>query len=291
MRIPKQLINTILFLFLNCHLGCMGNSITENEILLPNRQIHGSVRLSDNQSNVGVYVWLEGFNIGTRTDSQGKFQITLPPQGSSGGITGAFNLFYYMANFVLASTPVFIQNGEFVYSIGEIDSRGELSSPKFLLQNLFIETRVNPSSVSLSDLSEAGDQFVIVRVDVILQAPVDSVIVFFPVLVNDTYGPLIFRNIDTNEVSIFGTTITELVVSDLDTIDAVPTTRIMALKLERNALEPGEYEIVPYLLVKEPGVPAQLIASLGQRVEELGPNYLNIPFRRQGDNRFLKVSD
>jgi hypothetical protein len=291
MRISKQWIYLFLSLYLINYLGCTGNPVTEHEIVLPNRQIRGSVRLSDNLSNEGVYVWLEGFNIGTRTDSQGKFQITLPSQGSPGGITGAFNLFYYVANFVLASTPVFIQNGEFVYSIGEIDSRGELSSPKFLLQNLFIETRVNPSSVSLSDLSEAGDQFVIVRVDVILQAPVDSVIVFFPGLVNDTFGPLIFRNVNNGEISILESTITELVFSDLDTIDAVPTTRIMALKLGRNDLLPGEYEIIPYLLVKEKGVPPLLIASLGERVEELGPNYLNIPFRRLGDNRFLKITD
>lgn len=274
--------------------GCAKNPFGGNEISLENRQIRGKVRLSNNMKPKGVYVWLEGFNIGTRTDEQGNFQITLPQpesQGNPRGVTGAFNIYYFVANFNLDSTRVFTQNGFFVYDQGEINSNGELNNPKFLFQNLSITTSITPSSVSSVDFESVGDGGAfIVRVDVTLQAIVDTVVVFFPALVNDTYGPLIFRDIDTDEIFILPSAISGLVESDLDTIDSVPITRTMAVKMTPADLPEGEYEVIPYLLLKSQGVPHLLIESLGENVEALGRSYLNMPFRREGDRRFFRVN-
>jgi hypothetical protein len=286
--------NLVLTISLSILYGCTSNPFGENEISLTNRQIRGKVELSNNMSAEGVYVWLEGFDIGTRTDAEGNFQITLPvpaSQSNPEGVTGAFNIYYFVANFNLTSTQVFTQNGLFVYSKGEINSNGELANPKFLIQNLQIKTKVQPRSITFSDIDPSQQNpTIIVRVDVTLQAIADTVIVFFPGLVNDTFGPLVFRNITTNEVLIRQSTIAGLVESDLDTIDQVPITRTMAMELGPTTVPPGEYEIIPYLLVKNEDIPTQLINSLGDDVEKLGSSYLNIPFRREGNERFLRVN-
>ena len=128
------------------------------------------------------------------------------------------------------------------------------------------------------------------RVDVTLQATKESVVVFFPGLANNIFGPLILRNIDTDKVSILESTIAGFVENDLDTIDSVPITRTMVLKLTQASLPEGEYEIIPYLLPRNRGIPALLTESLGERVESLGESYLNMPFGREGDHRFLRIA-
>lgn len=47
-------------------------------------------------------------------------------------------------------------------------------------------------------------------------------------------------------------------------------------------LEIGKYRMIPYIVVQQPGVPPQLIESLGEDVTALGENYLNIPFVWEG---------
>ena len=153
----------IIFLLLSTFIffACTGNPFSDDEISPGNRQISGKVEVSGNQNPEGVYVWLEGFNIGTRTDEQGCFQLTLPMPASQGGsaegVAGAFNLYYYVANFNLESTRVLTRNGSFVYSQGDINSKGELNNPKFLFQNLQIRTRVTPSSLSSDDFQLWGE--------------------------------------------------------------------------------------------------------------------------------------
>ncbi|MFQ5823217.1 MAG: hypothetical protein ACE5IW_09860 [bacterium] len=288
-----HLTNLIVFISLVVIHGCTENPIGEVEVSAENREIRGKVQLGNNMSPASVYVWLEGFDIGTRTDEQGNFQITLPlpsSQGNPAGVTGAFNIYYFVANFNLDSTQVFTRNGFFVYSQGEVDGNGELNNPKTLFQNLRITTHVRPSSVSAADFESAADAAFILRVDVTLEATTDTVVVFFPALVNDTFGPLIFRNITTDDVVILQSAIAGLVESDLDTIDSVPVMRTMAIKMTLEDLPKGEYEVIPYLLIKNEDVPRLLIESLGENVEALGQGYLAMPFRREGNRRFFRVN-
>jgi hypothetical protein len=278
------------FIIIVIYLGCTGNPYTENEINPRNRQIQGSVILGDGLSREGVYVWLEGFNIGVRTDPEGRFQIALPFSASATALSGAFYLYYYVANFDLAATEIFVRNGELLYGRGEINSSGQLNAPKFLRQSLQIQTTLHPTSVSLSDLARPEQPFIDVRCEVVLRAFVDSVIVYFPDKVDEA-GPLLFRNIATNQISILNSVLSESNVSDLDTIAVTPTVRTLFVRLDRSSLAAGEYEVIPFLLVKNPAVPTKLLQSLGPAIENFGPAYLEIPFRRQGVNRFLTVGE
>ncbi|MCI0693374.1 carboxypeptidase-like regulatory domain-containing protein [candidate division KSB1 bacterium] len=246
----------------------------------PKVQIRGRVDLSDGVTPEGVYVWLEGTPLSTRTDKNGFFQVTLPParQNDPTYANGVFNLYFFVANYRLNFTPVVVQNGEFAYSRGEVDKNGELTSSRHLFKLLQIKTVVDPEVVSSNYEGPVG-------VQAALRATLDSVTVVFPKVIGGLLGGILLKNQATGEVSI-------------DAADAGPNLREvekignefyykrLIFTRRRSELPPGEYEIVPYFLIQHDNMPAGLLPSLGQKVEEISPEFLKIPFKREG-GRFV----
>lgn len=282
----------LLLLSVTVFFSCTSNPVGENGISSGKSSIKGQVKLSEMLSPDNVFVWLEGFDIGTRTDAQGNFQFILPPPGAqsnSKGVTGAFMIYYYVDNYALASTQVSTQNGFFIYSTDEINDRGELRKPKFMLQRLKVSIKLSSTVFSNSELSTAP---VLLRVDVALSTTTDSVVVFYPGLVNDIFGPLLFRNVETNDIQIVGSQITAVVSSALDTLkNNKPLFRSMVLEMTGNRFASGQYEVMPYVLVHDQFVPPNLIDSIGQNVKKLGPDYIELPIKREGSERFLTITD
>jgi len=94
--------------------GCTENVLDNQSISAPKNQITGTVKLNQREKAEGIYVWLEGLNIGQRTDKNGEFKIEIPPfrlQEDQAGLTGVFNLYYYSANFNLESIKLVFRNG------------------------------------------------------------------------------------------------------------------------------------------------------------------------------------
>ena len=260
--------------------GCTSNPIGDDDIFSGNRKLGGKIELNalNNNSNPeGVYLWLDGLNIGTKTDAQGEFEIILPPPGTqaSGGISGIFNLYFYMANFKLDSISVAISDGRFVYSEGEINNRGELNRPKSLFQLLNINTIIMPDTVQIDSAGPISARFFI-------RALNKPVTVFFPKAVGDILGPIILKNKNTGEIFIRQSTIAGIPLDDTITITNVEIERIVLFGFSPGELPKGSYEVVPYLLVRQDHIPEGLIESIGEDVEELGPNYIKIPFLREG---------
>jgi len=279
-----KVMRVIPLIFLSClsltiFLACTKNPFGGDEISGGNRQIRGQVRFTNGSTQEDIYIWLEGFDVGTRTDQGGQFQLTLPPpasQGGQGGLSGAFNLYFYLANFKLASVIVGIRNGSFLYSNGEINGKGELIKLQILYQILKIRTALGSKTVF-------ADSNNFLAVEFNLEPQVNSAIIFFPAQVGNWISPVIFRRTATDEVFIFNSVIAGLAGDDTITLGPDPIKRTVGVSLDRGILPRGEYEIIPYLLVKSEPVPAALIASLGEGADELGPNYLRMPFHREGD--------
>ncbi len=289
-------LNGLAALFVGLTLGlvaCEDSPLSQADISLPNQSVSGQVRFDNNISPEGIYVWFQGFNLGTRTDQEGRFRFVLPPavtQGAAGGTTGAFNIYYYVANFTLDSSTVAVVDGSFLYSQGELGSTGELNVTKILKQLLKIETSVQPASVFRESITVTeGKTDFIMSVEVALSAVRDSVIVSFPRDVGEVQGPLIFRNMETGEFKVLQSTVAGVVTSTRDTIDQVPTIRTYALPLFPDDLQSGEYEIIPYLFLEEIPLPAGLLESLSEDVTELGEGYLSMPFLRQGQSKSFTV--
>jgi hypothetical protein len=264
------------WLFVSCTESPIGGQVDNS----PKLQIRGRVDLSDGINPEGVYVWLEGTPLSTRTDNNGFFQITLPParQNNPGYANGVFNLYFFLANYRLNYTPVVVQNGEFAYSRGEVDKNGELISVRHLFKMLQVKTVVDPEVVSAS-----YDRPVVVQVA--LRATLDSVTVVFPKVIGGLLGGILLKNKTSDEIFI-------------DAAEAGPNLREVAkignefyyksliFTPRRSALTPGEYEIIPYFLVQQNDMPAGLLPSLGRNVEEITSEFLKIPFKREG-GRFV----
>ncbi|MFQ5823218.1 MAG: hypothetical protein ACE5JB_04105 [bacterium] len=259
--------------------GCTSNPFGDDEISGGDRRISGVVQVSQELNPLeGVYVWLESFNIGTKTDEQGNFRIELPPPSSqsTGGVSGVFNLYFYIANFNLVIKPVAVKDGLFVYSQGGLNQDGEFHSPIFLTQALRIFTEMIPDTVE-------RDSGRIIRADVRLQAIEDTVTVFFPTMVGQYFAPLIFEKIGTDTVFVIhGFVFGGFEFGDLLVVDEDSRTRTFVKRLEPGELPVGRYEVIPYLFLRHDSVPEELISSIGEDVMEIGSNYLEIPFIREG---------
>lgn len=278
MKVSSCLTAVLLGVCFALFLGCTKAPFGEDEIALGSRQIRGRVELSRSLNPQGVFVWLDGVDVGTRTDNNGQFTMTLPAvenQSAPGGTSGVFNLYFYLANFTLTTTPVVLRNGAFVYPQGEINKDGELSRPKFIPELLHINIAVTPAVMMSPNIGDS------VLVEVKLSAVSDSVTVVFPKSIPGRFGALFFRNISSGTISVFPL-FPGLTLDQSDIIGKTTYTTIAVFNPARMRLPSGKYEIIPYLLVKHAPVPPALIASIGDKVEALGPNYLMIPFRREG---------
>jgi len=134
-------------IFLSWLFHCTELPFGDNKISAGHQQISGRVELNDGASPEHVYVWLSGLDIATWTDEAGKFTVKLPPK-SIQPVSGTFRLYYYLANYLLAWSEVVIREGEFLYSQGDINNKGELYIPKVMQRFLRISTSVSPASVS-----------------------------------------------------------------------------------------------------------------------------------------------
>lgn len=282
MRLVKN-VSIVLLISLNFITGCLSNPFGNEDIDSGKRKIAGQVRLSGGFDPDGVYVWLEGMNIGTRTDSSGNFTLTLPTpasQNSSGGVSGIFNVFFYMANYNLVTKPVAVRDGSFIYSNGELNSKGEFQSDIFLTRALDIDVALVPDTADITN-------GLLVRTIVTLQAIQREIRVFFPLKVGDYLAPVLFRNKDTGELFVLSSVIAGLeggpgVDSDHLTIDVRPRVREFVTSIEPKEISLGRYEVIPYLFVENDAVPDELIESIIANMDEIDADYLKFPIKRTG---------
>jgi len=274
-------------------IGCEQNPIGDDKIDMPNRRISGTVDFGTNLSPEGVFVWLDGFDMFTYTDPEGKFEFFLPPpaaQANPKGVTGAFDVFYYVANYHLGRTRVYTQNGNFLYSGSEFNSEGELIQKKSLFRKLEAQIHVRPASAHSDSITVvAGTTDFLLRVDVALRTPKDSVIVFYPGLFQNTYNPLMFRNIETDQVKVLSSTIAGFVNSPYDTVDARGSVRTMAVPIFPNELGKGTFEVIPFIRVESTDIPEGIKRELELDSVVPGEKYLRIPFVRSGKNRYFTL--
>lgn len=170
-----------------------------------------------------------------------------------------------------------IRNGEFVYSQGDINDKGDLLKPKILGKFLDIETELSPSVVS----SGSTDS---IKVEVTLRAIIDSVFVIFPkTFANaDILGGILIKNV-TSEQIFTVRTFPGIELQEEEIIEpGIPHRRTMEFTLLLHAFETGVYEVIPYFWVRQEIIPTELLNSLGEDREELSPAYLNIPMNREG---------
>ncbi len=263
--------------------GCIENPFnSDDKISGGTRSVNGTVQLNDRASPEGTFVWLESFNLGSRADAGGKFSLTLPPpgaQGGNGGATGFFNLYYYLANYSSNTATVATRNGAFIYSEADINQNGEIVNTTSLRKFLRINTVLTPTSVPSSTTQ-------LIDVQVSLQALGDSVSIIIPETpgAGNLMGALLLRSLSASQpqVFIYKTSALGSVRERVTLSSAQQHVRNAALSLISLPLPPGEYEVIPYILIRHQSLPLEMMTALGPNLESLSPNYLQIPMRREG---------
>ena len=249
----------------------------DEEISGGSRSLRGTVHLNSGGVSEGTYVWLEGFNLGTRVNAQGEFNLTLPPAGSQssgGGASGVYQLYFFVSNYLLKSSSVVTRNGAFVYGQGEVNKSGALNSAKSLERFLRINTVVTPATVAANYNGTIG-------VETTFEATIDTATVVFPKTLAGLLGAVLIRRVGGNDVYIIPA-VPGASGSESQRVGRSPYRRGMAFNFITSPLPPGDYEVVPYVLLRRQTVPSLLLANLGGNLEDLTPNYLNLPMKREG---------
>lgn len=265
------------------YIGCNRSPFSDAGIQPEAVEITGQVEVQE-YTNENVYVWLEGFEIDTRTNTKGEFRITIPKEmrsASYSAMSGIYRLYFYIANYRLVTQDIIVQNGKFVYGRGALDSNGQLNRTVNLFKILDINTIVAPTA-ALAGYRGPID------VQVTLRATLDSVSVVYPKSIGGLLGGILLRENTTEEVFVDIPDI-GAATFDLDIITTDPRSRRMIFQMDganfRDLFLPaGKYTVIPYFLILHENLPDELLRTMGQNVEQLGAEFLKIPYRRDGGN-------
>jgi len=240
-------------------------------------QIRGQIALNDLASPEGAYVWLEGANVSTYTDQNGRFELTLP-QSSQNGVNGVFDLYIYLANYKFATAQTVVQDGKFLFAQADVNARGELSGTLTIQKILDISTAVTPSAVP-KDF--AGP----ILVAVTLHAVLDSVDVVFPKMVGGLLGAVLFKKAETGEVFVDVPDVSAR-TRFRDKVGNEPRAWVQTVFLGRGGISSsGVYEVIPYFFIEQKELPPELISSLGvdvNEVQSVEAEFAGIPAKRAG---------
>ena len=253
---------------------CTKNPFHNNGSVSDHYSIKGSVELDDGENPESLYVWLEIINIGTWTDTTGKFSLSLPStESAEGGQNGQFSLYAYAANYQHASTIVTVLDGQFVPGEDGLDDKGNLRTPLTLDKRLQISTAVKPSILELP-----ANQTVEVTVTL---NPLDQQLTVQSrrAIVNraTAYTGLFIVN-ENGEVAHKEDIESARMAEEPIGIDV--KTWVISMDASSSNLSPGEYSVVPYMLVKS-DVPLGLLESMGKELLEFSADYLHLPMKRK----------
>ncbi len=270
---------------------CTNNPISDDKSIASRKTITGEVKFNtvpdqEESSPSGVYIWLEKLNQGTFTNADGKFSFTLPaPENQpDGGLTGAFHLYVYMGNFKIANANVFLHDGKFLFSQGDLDEFGKLQNPIILEQLVAIHTRVEPTNFSTNKDNRldvfvtlhTGDEFVGISATGAGERFISSSI-FISKQDSNRQRLKTLSNSANLTTQVIGGTIgrTHHFHSSFE--------------LPANFLGEGNYKVIPYLWVVQDSLPTELIESLAAPYLKFDEGYLNIPYKREPGNFTITV--
>ena len=248
-------------------------------------KITGKVLTENNQTNVPVSVWLETFDLYTTTDSVGYFSFPITnSQTPNGSMNGPVNLYFFIHNYELDSVTVYFTNGMLSKEQTDFSKDGGLLNPVEMKKLLSgeVELHFNKNSIQTRDTLRVSfnlETHSVVSIDTykyILQwddSDFHSGLFFRSLTDNETVT--IYRFSGTNQ---FGNSVEDQ-LRNLTYEENESITWTYYLLSDSLNLSSGEYEVLPYLLIRHDQIPIGLIdAHGGDSALTLSANYLDLPF-------------
>ena len=274
---------TIIFLLISLF-SCTSNPFWDDSGTIE-MKITGKVITENNQTNVPVSVWLETFDLYTTTDSVGYFSISINnSQTSYGSMNGPVNLYLYIHNYELDSVTVYFTNGMFSKEQTDFSEDGELLNPVEMKKILSGEVMLHFNKNSIQTRDTLRVSF---NLETHSAVSIDTYKYILQEDGSDFHSGLFFRSLTDNEtVTIYRFTGTNQFGNSVDDQlrnlayekDESITWTYYLLSDSLN-LSSGDYEVLPYLLIRHDQIPIGLIdAHGGDSVLTLSAYFLDLPF-------------
>lgn len=254
---------------------CTTNPFSEEDPIEKNvRTVSGNVQLSDQVLPDSIYVWLEDFDIGTFTDNNGNFKLNLPsPQEQpGGGVSGMFDLYFYVVNYEIQSVQVALKEGEFLFGEAGIDNSGRLNKSIVLIKLLDVNTTISPTSVT-ADFRDS--LFVTITLSSTLNRTTQiSAIMNQDKIISGIFiRHLTLRNRFLDQYIMTGSRIQS------EFIGSIPKRSVSVYRYHLCELPKGTYEIIPFVWVIQDDIPVELINNFTSYPVLMSPEYLNLPYK------------
>lgn len=268
----------LLFLLISCTTNPLGKdeSIQENNIF-------GKVTLNDGQDPGNIFVWLEPFDLSTRTDSDGSYSLRLPNPSaqSSGGINGFHKLYFYVANYKINYLDIPFTNGR-VEQTSEFVTLESGELPPIQLQKIL------DIDAFLYEVLNTESEY-------------DSILVHF--MVQAMENDVTVKSIFSNQIVNPGPQFMAGLVHSLDSnnpflrtflyenpekghrastfkVTTDPTLLIpLLVYIPQSEFADGWYEFIPYITVEQPDVPDALLNNLGKEAASFSTHFIEYPLK------------
>ena len=247
-------------------------------------KITGKVLTENNQTNVPVSVWLETFDLYTITDSVGYFSFSITnSQTPNGSMNGPVNLYFFIHNYELDSVTVYFTNGMFSKEQTDFSEGGELLNPVEMKKILSGEVilHFNNNSIQTRDTLRVS-----VNLETHSAVSIDTYKYILQEDGSDFHSGLFFRALTDNEtVSIyrfsgtdqFGNSVEDQLRNLTYGANESITWTYYLLSDSLN-LSSGDYEVLPYLLIRHDQIPIGLTeAHGGDSALTLSAYFLDLP--------------
>ena len=268
MELIKNLTATLLFFLV----GCTSNPFWEDK---PSKKvkIEGYVFANERVSDVSVCVYVEELNVFTYADSSGYFSIDLLNLESEvGNFSGSVRVFYYLHNYKVAYSNLFITNGRLTGLQSDFDEYGALMEPVILQKLLCLELSIN----NVWDRSNADS----LRFSLTLMSHDEPV--SFLSYVNVLFDPRryvpsgILLKSNQNDAVYFDENDADLIQrTDLNSNDILQLEYNVSpngflpfviddyISLEQQLVQNGSHLILPYVFIIQENIPQKILSSMG----------------------------
>jgi len=283
MELIKHLTATLLFFLV----GCTSNPFWEDK---PSKKvkIEGYVFANERVSDVSVCVYVEELNVFTYADSSGYFSINLLNLESEvGNFSGSVRVFYYLHNYKVAYSTLFITNGRLTGSQTDFDEYGTLIEPVILQKLLSLELSIN----NVWDRSNADS----LRFSLTLMShdePV-SFLSYVNVLSDPRrYVPSgILLKSNQNDAVYFDENDADLIQrTDLNSNDILQLEYNVSpngffpfviddyISLEQQLVQNGSHLILPYVFIIQENIPQKILSSIGiSNAQNISAEHFTMP--------------
>ncbi|MDG1223137.1 MAG: hypothetical protein P8O00_01085 [Candidatus Marinimicrobia bacterium] len=279
----KYLIFFILILFSSCTSNPFWEDSASKKI-----NIQGHIDTQSGVSDVPAFVFVENLNISTYTDISGFFSIDFPSLEMADGVfSGAVKVYYYIHNYKIAYSTLYITNGRLTSEQIDFDENGvliniinlkELASFDLSIDNIWDRTNGDTLKLSLTINSKNYPFSYFSYVDI--QSNPRRYIPSGVLLKSKTNQAVYYDKNNTDflqktDVSLNETKVLDFKVAPNDFSPFIIDDYIL---LEQQLVQSGEHEVLPYIHIIQDDIPDELFESIGiQNAAIIGESYLKMP--------------